>query len=102
MAQICVKITLAGPVAALVGTRELTMEPTGDTVGDVIDTLAARYGVGVKEEVLAQDGGLSDAYMILIGKRRVYSLAEKVSDGDEMLVIPPFAGGSLCRQGPTP
>ena len=100
MAQIRVKVNLVGPLASLLGTRELAVEPAGDTVGDVLESLAARYGARVREEFLAQDGSLGDAYMVLIGKQRVHSLALKVSDGDELLVIPPFAGGSLRQPFP--
>jgi len=66
------------------------------TVRQLIELLAARYPK-LKEELLDDKGGLKPMYNILVNGRAIEwlnGMDTLLKDGDEVVFIPPAAGGS--------
>ncbi len=67
---------------------------SGDTVGEVLDSLYARYGE--LRGRISQDGGLRRFVNVYVGGediRFLDGLDTPVSDGDEVTILPAVAGG---------
>ncbi|MFC1943275.1 MoaD/ThiS family protein [Chloroflexota bacterium] len=70
------------------------LDLAGSTLADVIDQLAARYGVKVKEELLDEEGNLDYAYGIFFGDgERVADLTTQIEDGAELVILIMLGGG---------
>ena len=70
------------------------LDLAGSTLGNVIDQLAARYGVKVKEELLDEEGNLDYAYGIFFGDgERVPDLSTRIEDGAELYIMIMLGGG---------
>ncbi len=73
---------------------DATAAVDGDTVGEVLDSLYARY-----EELrsrIAEDGGLRRFVNVYVGGediRFLDGLQTEVQDGDEVTILPAVAGG---------
>jgi MoaD family protein len=73
---------------------EAIAEVDGETVGEVLDALYARYGE-LKSRI-AEDGGLRRFVNVYVGGediRFLDGLDTSVSDGDEVTILPAVAGG---------
>jgi len=73
---------------------EAVAEVDGSTVGEVLDSLYARYGE-LKSRI-AEDGGLRrfvNVYVAGEDIRFLEGLETSVSDGDEVTILPAVAGG---------
>lgn len=69
--------------------------PDGVTVRKLIDILTERY-VKLREELLDEKGDLRPMYNILVNGRAIEwlsGLETQLKDGDEVVFIPPAAGG---------
>jgi len=88
-----VTVKVAGPLAVAVGRREVAVELAGNSLGDIVRELAAKYGAKVTEQLLDDRGGLDFFYLAFVAGKRVHSLSALVKDGDEVLFIPALAGG---------
>lgn len=79
-----------------VGQREVAHEyPDDATVGDVLASLEAEYE-GLAGELLDEDGDVRPRLSIMRNGRNVIHLdgtETSLSDGDELSVFPPVAGG---------
>jgi MoaD family protein len=82
-----ITVKLFAVLKKLAGTEEIKLEvPAGGTVGDVIKEIAARHPeVGTL---------ISERKVMLSLNQESADDAMKVSDGDELAVLPPFAGGA--------
>jgi molybdopterin synthase sulfur carrier subunit len=73
---------------------EATVSVDGATVGEVLDALYARYGE--LRSRIAEDGGLRrfvNVYVAGEDIRFLDGLNTRVSDGDEVTILPAVAGG---------
>ena len=73
---------------------EASAEVDGATVGEVLDSLYARYGE--LRSRIAEDGGLRrfvNVYVAGEDIRFLEGLDTPVSDGDEVTILPAVAGG---------
>jgi len=85
--MITITVKLFAVLKKLAGADELKIEvPAGSTVKDVVDVIA-RDHPEVAELILEHK-------VMLSLNQESADLDMKVSDGDEMAVLPPFAGGS--------
>jgi molybdopterin synthase sulfur carrier subunit len=67
----------------------------GLTIRELIDVLARKYAK-LREELLDEGGNLKPMYNILVNGRAVEwlnGLDTRLKDGDEVVFIPPAAGG---------
>ncbi len=84
----------------LTGVLKAEVETPGETtVRQLIDVLDAKFA-GLKTELLDQEGKLKPMYNVLVNGRAIEwlsGLETRLKDGDEVVFIPPAAGGT----GPT-
>ena len=91
-----VQVLLPGVLAALTGgEKHLAVDPTGDTLGDLLDALAAEHpllGRRIRDET-GQVRRFVNVYVDGDDVRFEGGLATKVRDGAEVQVLPSVAGG---------
>jgi molybdopterin converting factor small subunit len=91
-----VQVVLPGVLASLAGgEKHLAVEPTGDTLGDVLDVLAADHpllGRRIRDET-GQVRRFVNVYVDGDDVRFSDGLATPVRDGAEVQVLPSVAGG---------
>ncbi len=92
-----IKVRFLATVRDTAGKAEDTIDISGNTVGDVIDTLIVKYGDKFKEEVSQPDGSIKKSIKVFInGSSIAYDIPLKdtsVSEGDTVDIFPPFYGG---------
>ncbi|ABL88123.1 molybdopterin synthase subunit MoaD [Pyrobaculum islandicum DSM 4184] len=69
--------------------------PDGISIKELISLLSMRYR-NLETEILDETGNLKPMYNILVNGRAIEwlnGLATKLKDGDEVVFIPPAAGG---------
>jgi len=69
------------------------LDLTDATMADVIDQMAAQYGIKVKEELLDEEGNLDYVYGIFNDGIRVDDLATRIQDGAEVDIVMLMGGG---------
>ncbi|MFC2021148.1 MoaD/ThiS family protein [Chloroflexota bacterium] len=69
------------------------LELAGNTLADVINQMAARYGAKVKEELLDEVGNLDYAYGIFSNGHKVNDLDTRIQDGTELSIVIMMGGG---------
>jgi molybdopterin synthase sulfur carrier subunit len=83
-------------LSELTGVLKTEVEvPDGVTVRKLIDILSEKY-VKLREELLDEKGDLRPMYNILVNGRAIEwlsGLETQLKDGDEVVFIPPAAGG---------
>ena len=91
-----VQVVLPGVLASLAGGEKyLAVDPTGDTLGDLLDALAAEHpllGRRIRDET-GQVRRFVNVYVDGDDVRFEGGLATKVRDGAEVQVLPSVAGG---------
>ena len=91
-----VQVLLPGVLAALTGgEKHLAVDPTGDTLGDLLDALAAEHpllGRRIRDET-GQVRRFVNVYVDGDDVRFEGGLATRVRDGAEVQVLPSVAGG---------
>ena len=91
-----VQVLLPGVLASLAGgEKHLAVDPTGDTLGDLLDALAAEHpllGRRIRDET-GQVRRFVNVYVDGDDVRFEGGLATKVRDGAEVQVLPSVAGG---------
>jgi len=90
--MIKVSVTVAGSLRSLLGNKTVVMLD-GETLEDLINQLATQYGIELKAELLDNKNNIDYIYAIFSKAERLYHLSDKIKDGDEILIIPIFAGG---------
>ena len=89
-----VKVKLFANFREAAKQKEVIISPAGETVGDVIEGLAAQYPA--IRPLLFQDGRLKPYVNVLHNAQTLKgedSLNRKVQDGDEIALFPPVSGG---------
>ena len=91
-----VQVLLPGVLAALAGgEKHVTVEPTGDTLADLLDALAAEHPMlarRIRDET-GQVRRFVNVYVDGDDIRFEGGLATQVRDGAEVQVLPSVAGG---------
>ena len=91
-----VQVLLPGVLASLAGgVKHLDVEPTGDTLGDLLDALAAEHPLlarRIRDET-GQVRRFVNVYVNGDDVRFQAGLATQVRDGAEVQVLPSVAGG---------
>jgi MoaD family protein len=77
-----VKVRLFAALREIAG--DAHVDATGRTVGEIVDTLSARYGVRFAQ--IAEVGS-----MVVNGERATRDTP--IADGDEVALLPPVSGG---------
>jgi molybdopterin converting factor small subunit len=100
---IVASVHIFGMLRNTIRVGELEVCAAGDTVGDLIEELTARYGSqvkqelldeeGMKQELLDEEGNLDYSHMIFVGGERVTDLQAKIQHGDEVVITGAFGGG---------
>lgn len=90
------RVKFLASLSELTGVLKTEVEvPDGLTVRKLIDILTERY-VKLREELLDERGDLKPMYNILVNGRAIEwlgGLETQLKDGDEVVFIPPAAGG---------
>lgn len=90
------RVKFLASLSELTGVLKTEVEvPDGVTVRKLIDILSEKY-VKLKEELLDEKGDLRPMYNILVNGRAIEwlgGLETRLKDGDEVVFIPPAAGG---------
>lgn len=89
-----VKVKLFANFREAAKQKDVTVKPAGDTIRDVIQSLATQYTA--LEPLLYQDGKLKPYVNVLHNGTTVKAeggLQAKVKDGDEIALFPPVSGG---------
>ncbi|MCC6032033.1 MAG: MoaD family protein [Pyrobaculum sp.] len=90
------RVKFLASLSELTGVLKTEVEvPDGVTVRRLIDILTERY-VKLREELLDERGDLKPMYNILVNGRAIEwlgGLETRLKDGDEVVFIPPAAGG---------
>jgi molybdopterin synthase sulfur carrier subunit len=93
---VTVQVVLPGVLADLAGgSKHLEVEPSGPTLGDLLDALAARHpllGRRIRDET-GQVRRFVNVYVDGEDVRFTQGLATEVRDGAEVQVLPSVAGG---------
>jgi len=93
---VSVQVLLPGVLAALAGgEKHVTVEPTGDTLADLLDALAAEHPMlarRIRDET-GQVRRFVNVYVDGDDVRFEGGLETKVRDGAEVQVLPSVAGG---------
>lgn len=91
-----VKVAAAGALTYSLPSGKVVVEGENLTVMGLLDSLIARYGSRMAEELMNQ-GRLRDGLVLLVNGRNVLSLPEKfetpLQEGDEILITIMVAGG---------
>jgi MoaD family protein len=97
MARMKVNLKLFLPVLPeAIGRKELAVEFAGETVGDLIEHLVARYGRKARQAMYDKKGKLDPMVQILLnGKEWVPhdQLDTALQDGDDVVLMVMMAGG---------
>jgi adenylyltransferase/sulfurtransferase len=91
-----VTVYIPTPFRKLAG-NQTHVKTSGDTVGEVLDTLGAQYP-SLKHMIYDENDQIPGHINIYVNNTEIHSLQGKetpVKDGDEMAVIPAIAGGSV-------
>lgn len=83
-------------LAEAVGRRELEVEFAGETVGDLIEHLVARYGRKARRALYDVEGKLDPVIQVLLNEEKWVThdrLDTALQDGDRVMLIIMMAGG---------
>lgn len=88
------KVRIPTPLRKLTNNEEL-VEVTGTTIGEAIAELQTRYP-GIKDRLLDETGAVRRFVNVYVNEEDIRFLQNqetKLSDGDEVSIIPAIAGG---------
>jgi molybdopterin converting factor small subunit len=83
-------------LAKALGSKKLEIEFPGETVADLVDCLAERYGKAAKEALLDEEGNLDSIVQILINEEKWVvhdELDVPLKDGDSVILMLLVVGG---------
>ena len=88
-----VKVRLFHELRTAAGGGEITV--TADTMGELLRTLAERYGKTPRNVLFDEEGGLREYVFVYINNllQKPVDMSVPLKDGDVILVIPPVSGG---------
>ncbi|MDO8635146.1 MAG: MoaD/ThiS family protein [Dehalococcoidia bacterium] len=77
------------------GTGQVVVElKEGATLGDLIRTLASKYGRDLENILLTDDGALADEVVVSLNDNKVDNADAKLDEGSIIFFIPPLSGGA--------
>ncbi len=88
-----VTVKVFGTLRLDLGQSSFELNLTGSTLANIIDEMADRYGVKVREELLDGEGNLDYAYGIFCAGEKVNDLATRIQDGTELVIVNMIGGG---------
>ena len=76
--------------------EDIFLMSRGCKVEDVFDRLSEAYGTVFSSHVFTEDKHLKEEFTLLLNGRNIDPpyLGIEVSDGDEIVILPPVAGGT--------
>ena len=78
------------------GTGQVIVElKEGATLGDLIRTLASKYGRDLENILLTDDGALADEVVVSLNDNKVDNADAKLDEGSIIFFIPPLSGGAI-------
>ncbi len=78
------------------GTGQVVVElKEGATLGDLIRTLASKYGRDLENILLTDDGALADEVVVSLNDIKVDRADAKLHEGSIIFFIPPLSGGAI-------
>jgi len=83
-------------LAKALGSKKLELEFPGETVADLVNYLAERYGKAAKEALLDEEGKLDNIIQILINEEKWVvhdELDVPLKDGDSVILMLLVVGG---------
>jgi MoaD family protein len=83
-------------LAKALGSKKLEIEFPGETVADLVNYLAERYGKAAREALLDEEGNLDNIIQILINEEKWVvhdELDVPLKDGDSVILMPLVVGG---------
>lgn len=90
-------ITIFGMIASLGGKKKQMIQiREGSNMMDLMEVLIERHGSLIKDRVFHLDKTIKKDITILLNGRNILALQgfeTKLTDGDEVLLFPPLAGG---------
>lgn len=95
------QVRLYATLRQIVGSRSVTLDPSGSTVRAVIDDLIALHP-GLAERIFATDGETLQYVAIMVNGRDIRhldGLDTLVSGDSELDIFPPVAGGAVAGGG---
>lgn len=89
-----VKVKLYGQFRYTTNSKEVEIEPKGDTVKEVLSSLIAAYPT-LGPAILNEDQLRPYVNLLVNGKsiKETGGLATKIKEGDDVTLFPPMAGG---------
>lgn len=91
-----IRVKFLASLYELTGVLKMELDvPDGISIKELISLLSMRYR-NLETEILDETGNLKPMYNILVNGRAIEwlnGLATKLKDGDEVVFIPPAAGG---------
>ena len=91
-----IRVRAYGVLRSLLGDGEVVVNPKGNTLGDLIDELAARHGSKIREELFDEEGNLDYSHALFVSGQRLGSLSDEIKDGEEVVITSIIGGGGLC------
>jgi sulfur carrier protein ThiS len=82
-------------VVKMVGSKTITVDLSGQTVGDLLGELASKYGAGVRKFLLDETGHLDMSLAMTINKEliRPDQTHRALREGDRITIMMLVAGG---------
>jgi molybdopterin converting factor small subunit len=83
-------------LAKALGSKKLEIEFPGETVADLVNYLAERYGKAAREALLDEEGNLDNIIQILINEEKWVvhdELDVPLKDGDSVILMLLVVGG---------
>jgi MoaD family protein len=80
----------------VIGSKELEVEFTGETVNDLVDHLVTRYGSKAKQALCDEKGNLDPMIMVLLNGEEWIThekLDAALDNGDDLVLMMMMAGG---------
>ena len=91
-----VRVVAFATLGDLIGRNKVVELEEGATLGDLIEKLIREIGPHLREAIFSDDGSLHPFLKILVNGRDVEfleGLGTRLSDGDEVAIVPPAGGG---------
>ncbi len=89
-----ITVRIPTPLRKLTADNEI-VEATGNTIGEIIEDLESRYP-GLKERICDESGNVRRFVNVFLNDEDIRFLDERetrISDGDEVSIVPAIAGG---------
>lgn len=90
-----VSVTFFGPLAQYTGREQVLFElPDGATYGDLLQAIGREFGRKLHERMWDRETGAFKSGILVLGRGRDHDARETLLlEGEEIKVIPVFAGG---------